>query len=334
MAISKQFPFETIVVATDCSQGSSSTLRYAQAIALQHGAKLVLVHVIDPMGYAFPAGVPSSLSVDQTAREELNRVEEQLRAQGIPVHSVVETGDICELILQTMRDHGGDLLVLGTRGKTGGSRAALGAIARQLLAKTELPILTVTPDVESLMPWAGKWRTVLLATDFSTCSLAALTAAHRIAHRLLTVLHSSVTEGEVEHRHHLEQLRFLAPMNESHTVPVEHIVTTGEAGQAIVDFVLKHQIDLVVLGSPATMLSEEDMHTSTVLQVISGVHCPVLCIPAPREKGKTATPRLNPKERKPLHCRKLRFPDIKLPLSRARPGNPSTESSSSSFWSF
>ena len=290
MAISKQFPFETIVVASDFSQKSSSTLRYAQAIALQHGAKLVLVHVIDPIGYAFPTGVPSALSVDQTAREELNRVEEQLRAQGISVHSVVQTGDICELILQTVRDHGGDLLVLGTRGKTAVGRAALGAIARQLLAKTEFPILTVTPDVESLIPWAGKWRTVLLATDFSTCSLAALTAAHRIAHGLLTVLHSSVTESDTEHRSHLEQLRFLAPMNESHTVPVEHIATTGEAGQVIVDFVLKHQIDLVVLGSPATILSEEDMHTSTVLQVISGVHCPVLCIPAPREKGKSATP--------------------------------------------
>jgi nucleotide-binding universal stress UspA family protein len=251
----------------------------------------VLVHVIDPIGYAFPTGGPSALSVDQPARAELNRVEEQLRAQGISVHSVVETGDICELILQTVRDHGGDLLVLGTRGKTAVGRAGLGAIACQLLAKTEVPILTVTPDVEVLIPWAaGKWRTVLLATDFSTCSLAALTAAHRIAHGLLTVLHSSVTESDTEHRGHLEQLRFLAPMKESHTVPVEHIVTTGEAGQVMVDFVLKHQIDLVVLGNLATMLSEEDMHTSTVLQVISGVHCPVLCIPAPRERGKSTTP--------------------------------------------
>jgi hypothetical protein len=33
------------------------------------------------------------------------------------------------------------------------------------------------------------------------------------------------------------------------------------------------------LGSPATLLSEQDLETSTVLQVISGVQCPVLCIP-------------------------------------------------------
>ena len=52
---------------------------------------------------------------------------------GIQVHSVVQTGDITELILQTVRDDGGDLLVLGTRGKTGAGRAALGVIARQLL---------------------------------------------------------------------------------------------------------------------------------------------------------------------------------------------------------
>jgi nucleotide-binding universal stress UspA family protein len=289
MARSKQFPFETIVVATDFSEKSSATLRYAQAIACLHGAKLVLVHVIDPIGYAFPKGVPSSVSADQAAREELNRIEGQVRSQGIAVHSIVETGDICELILQTVRDHGGDLLVLGTRGKTGVGRTALGAIARQLLARTECPILTVTPDVELLMPWAGRWRTVLLATDFSSCSLAALTAAHRIAHAQLTVLHSLTAENDVERHTHLERLRFLAPMNESHTVPVKHVVTSGEAGHAIVDFALEHQVDLVVLGSPETMLSEEDMVTSTVLQVISGVHCPVLCIPAPHQEKESTT---------------------------------------------
>jgi hypothetical protein len=81
---------------------------------------------------------------------------------------------------------------------------------------------------------------------------------------------------------------FLAPMNESHTVCVEHIVTSGEAGPVIVDFALARQVDLVVLGNPATMLSERDLETSTVLQVISGVHCPVLCIPSShQEKNRT-----------------------------------------------
>lgn len=78
-------------------------------------------------------------------------------------------------------------------------------------------------------------------------------------------------------------------MNESHTVPVEHVVASGEAGHVIVDFALKHQVDLVVLGSPETMLSDEVMATSTVLKVISGVHCPVLCILAPDQAKESTT---------------------------------------------
>ncbi len=40
--------------------------------------------------------------------------------------------------------------------------------------------------------------------------------------------------------------------------------------------------DLIVLGSPTNKLTEQDFHTSTVLQVISHVMCPVLCVPASR----------------------------------------------------
>jgi len=279
MTVSRQFPFETIVVATDFSEKSSFTLRYAQAIARRHGARLLLVHVIDPVGYAFPTGAPDFVAADKSAREELSRMEEEVRNQGISIHSVVETGNICDLILQTIRDYDGELLVLGTRGKTKAGRAALGTIARQLLAKAPCPILTVAPDAEPLLPWAGQWRNVLLATDFSTPSLTALTSAHRIAHEQLLVLHASAVKNEAERRRCLERLRFLAPWNESHTVPVEHIVTTGDAAAVIPEYAAKYHVDLVVLGSPAKILSEEDVPSSTVLQVISGVSCPVLCIP-------------------------------------------------------
>lgn len=38
--------------------------------------------------------------------------------------------------------------------------------------------------------------------------------------------------------------------------------------------------DLVVLGSPENELSAEDFILSTVLQVISRVACPMLCVPS------------------------------------------------------
>jgi nucleotide-binding universal stress UspA family protein len=76
-------------------------------------------------------------------------------------------------------------------------------------------------------------------------------------------------------------LRFLAPFNESHTVPVEHIVAAGDAAERISEYARRFAVDLVVLGAPQTELTEEDLDTSTVLQVIAKVGCPVLCLALP-----------------------------------------------------
>lgn len=272
--------FGTIVVATDLKDKASSALRYAQAVAHQHESKLMIVHVVDPVGYAFPGGAPESFGTDQAARDELTKIEEDIRRRGIPVHSVLVSGVICERILQAVSDHHADLLVLGTRARTEAGRVALGTIARQLLAKAPCPVLTVSPDADEFLPWAGRWRHVLVATDFSAASLSALGCAHRIAHELLITLHAAHRHDEQECSRSLEWLRYLAPFNESHTVPVEHIVTSGEAVELVGETTRKFHADLVVLGAPADELTEEDFHSSTVLQVISKVRCPVLLVPA------------------------------------------------------
>jgi Universal stress protein family len=66
-------------------------------------------------------------------------------------------------------------------------------------------------------------------------------------------------------------------------VPVEHAVTAGEAGQVIAEHADRVQADLIVLGSPIDELRDEDCKTSTVLQVVSNVSCPVLCVPSTRD---------------------------------------------------
>ena len=271
--------FNTIVVATDFTDTASSALHYAQAVALRHKSVLIVVHVIDPVSYAFPEGIPEYAAADEAAREELHKIEEETRRHGIPVHSVVETGIVFERIMQAVQDHHADLLVLGTRAKTGIGRAALGAVARRLLARAECPVLTVPPNSEAHLPWAGHWRHVLVATDFSAASLSALGHAQRIAYEQLMVVHAADDRGGDDCKRYIEQLRFLAPVNESHTLPVEHIVCPGEAGRVIVEHAKHFRADLVVLGSPGVELAEQDFHTSTVLQVVSQMECPVLCVP-------------------------------------------------------
>lgn len=271
--------FKTIAAATDLRYTSSSALRYAQAMARMYQSTLVLVHVIDPLAYAFPNGAPSLLAANAMASGELKSIEEETSALGIPVHSVLESGIVYERILQAVTEHHADLLILGTRGKTDAGRVALGTVARQLLAKSRCPILTVSPNAVNSLPWGGCWRRVLAATDFSPASIRALHSAHQVALRQLILLH--VWEGQNGHEcsHCRQKLRSLVPFDELNTVPVEYIVVAGAPAESITEYARKFETDLVVLGSPENELTERDFSTSTVLQVISKVNCPVLCLP-------------------------------------------------------
>jgi nucleotide-binding universal stress UspA family protein len=278
-----RFRFKTILVVSDLTHSGSCALQYAQRIAQLHESKFVVVHAIDPAGYAFPEGMPESVASDQRASDALRQIEEEIRHQGIPTHSVVETGVIYERILQAAIYHQADLLVLGTRAVAKIGRAALGTVASRLLATAPCPILTVPPSANLNIVSAGDWNNVLMATDFSDASLDALNRAQAIVRRQLVVLHVADEPASSPHRGHLELLRFLAPFNESHTVPVEHIVAAGEAGQVIAEHADRLHADLVVLGSPIDELDNEQFETSTVLHVISNVSCPVMCVPSARE---------------------------------------------------
>jgi nucleotide-binding universal stress UspA family protein len=105
--------FRTIVVATDLNYPASEVLRYAQVMARMYQSTLVVVHVIDPLAYAFPEGAPLFLTANQAAAAELKKIEEETMALGVSVHSVMESGSGCDRILQTMKDHKADLLVIG-----------------------------------------------------------------------------------------------------------------------------------------------------------------------------------------------------------------------------
>jgi len=282
--LAKQFPFRTIVVATDFSEESSAALRCAQAIAKHQHAMLLLVHVIDPVCYAFPNGAPPSVDHDAAAHEELTRIETEVRQQGIPVHSKIETGIVCERILLSLRDHKAALLVLGTKAITGAGRAALGALTRRLLAHSPCPILTVAPDTPGQPRRFAAWNNILVGTDFSAASLNALQYAQRIAGNHLIVLHSARCGRHLECPNCLERLRFLAPFNEQHGLPVDHTVTGGEPAGVIIEAAQRLHPDLIVLGGPSPAHDERDLDSSTVVKVISSVSAPVLIVPEGRTR--------------------------------------------------
>jgi nucleotide-binding universal stress UspA family protein len=279
----------TILVATDLQEGGFAALKYAQAIAAEYFAKLIIVHVVDPAGYAFTGNAPELETASTQAKGELKKIEYETKMRGISVHSVIQRGVICTNILDEVKAHNADLLVLGTRAKFELGKAALGAIARQLLINCPCPILTVSPGAQGIPASFGTWRRILVATDFSEPALTALRCAHQLVRSQLFVLHVCSCANTSKCPGYLERLRFLAPMNESHTVPVEHFAVSGDISKLIVEYAQRLKVDLVVLGSPSTQLNDQEIHTSTILKAISQLDCPVLCVP-PSHEAKILTP--------------------------------------------
>jgi nucleotide-binding universal stress UspA family protein len=56
------------------------------------------------------------------------------------------------VIVDTARDHGCDLIVMGTHGRSGVSRLVLGSVAEEVLRKAPCPVLAVKAPAAAAEP--------------------------------------------------------------------------------------------------------------------------------------------------------------------------------------
>jgi len=275
------FPFKRIVYVGDLSGEPSYGLRYTQQLAHERNGELVLVHSLDPIVYALPYAELR----DEAAKAELTAMEQDPKRHGANHDSMVQREQICAEILREARHHSASLLILSSAGKTDAGSMALATMARLLLANTPCPILTIpTPAASAALPrWM--WQNVIAATDFSDAGIAALDVAQRIAGRGLVVLHSTQCGREQECNHCMTRLRLLAPFNESHTLPVDHLVTSGPLSAAIASVAQRVYPDLLILGAPPVAIDSGHLDNSTVYRAIIESHCPVLLVPPGTGRG-------------------------------------------------
>ena len=275
------FPFTKIVYVGDLSGEPSYGLRYTQKLVHERHAELVLVHSLDPIVYALPGAELS----DGSSKAELAAMEHDPQRHGANHDSLVQREQICAEILGEARRHSASLLVLGTAGRTAAGSMALATMARLLLANTPCSILTIPAPAESATLPRWMWQNVIAATDFSDAGIAALDVAQRIAGRGLVVLHSTQCGKEQQCSRCMTRLQLLAPFNESHTLPVEHLVASGAVTTAIASVARRVHPDLLVLGAPPVAIESGHLDDSTVYRTIIESHCPVLLVPPGTLRG-------------------------------------------------
>jgi nucleotide-binding universal stress UspA family protein len=276
---------DNVLVATDFSSASKEAVLYATAIARRHNSKLYIAHVVTSRS--------ESALMDGWRAGQAEIIEQLLanRLDGIKHELLVKSGEISEVLSQLIAEEGIDLVVVGTRGRTGVLKLLLGSVAENIFRRALCPVLTVGPNIAGQNPEIGPER-ILAATGFAAHSVFGV----RFAIGLAQNLHSSVAllhvvtdagglSGDAKIRAKAEclgKLRSLIPANAGLASEPSLFVEFGAAPEKILETATAWKANLIVLG--LRNVKEADTGKATwarAYEIVSKANCPVLTVRRP-----------------------------------------------------
>jgi len=152
----------TILYATDLGPHGPRVFRYAVALAREHGAKIVLLHVIEPIGETAETLVRNLVpegTFEAAHREGLERIRAEIRerlehfcqtefgsssADEKPVAEIhIAEGWPAPTIIAEAASMGADLIVMGAHTHPVVEEMILGSVANKVVQKSAIPVFLV-----------------------------------------------------------------------------------------------------------------------------------------------------------------------------------------------
>lgn len=124
----------SVLFPTDFSPAAHAALEVAMHVARESGATLHVVHVVPPV------------TDPGDAAERLKQLHASL-ADDVAIETALLSGRVAQRITAYARDRAIQLIVLGSHGRTGLSRAILGSVAEAVLRHAPCLVLSVPPAV-------------------------------------------------------------------------------------------------------------------------------------------------------------------------------------------
>jgi nucleotide-binding universal stress UspA family protein len=161
----KQSLFKKILYATDLSETAKKAARYALSLAHEYGAEVTVVNVIPDLVEEMSAGMGYDLAshfsqekldsfytegLEKSKEAVVKRIHALCREAGSELENcsvepivVIKIGHPVEQIVKMATEGGFDLVVLGTHGHSMIDDLLLGSVARGVVKKSPMPVLTV-----------------------------------------------------------------------------------------------------------------------------------------------------------------------------------------------
>ena len=272
-----------IAIATDFSPWSDRATQHALFVAHRFGAVLHFVHAVRRSEFAVVPGM--MVQLDEVAERDCDQMIERLNAghclENIEYHCWQMDGEVSEGFGDFVREHNIDLLILGTRGRSGVSKLLLGSVAEEIFHCVCCPVLTIGP-------WSRpatrqlKLNRVLFATDLSAESFTAISyvlTAAKTWQADIDVLHvCSATTSKCQ-----DSMESLGRGMESLTrcepdISVRYHIQSGAPSTTVLTFARHNNEDLIVLGLDRHRSLYSGPPLSHAYEIVRQSKCPVLSV--------------------------------------------------------
>ncbi len=285
-----ELDINAVVYATDFSVYSEKAGHYAQLLAKQFSATLLVAHAFLLTQAAME--VELGRHTQSRQREDLQAILAQkahaFDSESVKAVPVLLDGNPHEVIPALAEKHAPSMIVLGTHGAGRIEHGLIGSVAEKILRSVRWPCLTIGPNALAAVDGAIPFRRILYATDLTAAAAHAAVFALAFAEAsggTIDVL-NVVSEGtladpaqsaELQSRyyHALDQL---IPQQAREFCNPRTFVKTGNAHDRIMGHIREHEIDLLVLGIRKTSHLSLEMRTSGAFRLIADAPCPVLTI--------------------------------------------------------
>jgi len=142
-------PYQKILVAVDLGEESQQVLAHAQRLSINDASKLRLVHVLEPLIFAYGTDASINFSEIQEQLEVQAREKITLLAQKNAIaleHCHILLGGAADEIHKFADEEKADIIVVGSHGRSGLS-LLLGSTANAVLHGAKRDVLAVRVSI-------------------------------------------------------------------------------------------------------------------------------------------------------------------------------------------
>jgi len=165
-----------LLLASDFSARCDRPLDRALLLVRENGAKLTIAHILEP--HSNSEQVRPIHEIEQYLRSELP-------PEALSAELLVKTGSAPGMLALLARECGSDLIITGVARHNSWSDYFNGTAVDHLVRHADIPVLIVRKRAR------GSYQRLVVATDFSDCSIHALrTAAELFPNIPITLVHA------------------------------------------------------------------------------------------------------------------------------------------------